>query len=184
LLGGPKRGVRSCQSLVLVVQSRLIDTQQHIFLSRRHGDRGAPTTLIDCDGGHEDMPNHRFKPIQLGARTVSRHSLREGNYLTERLLSCWSLLPLYKPLPVPPSALPTKTRCAQETCFPSHDETTLSLRDFSLLPSPHSGVVSVPRCRLVCPRLPGFDSNKGPKGRVIGRKGNSRTHRVDVCTCF
>jgi hypothetical protein len=32
------------------------------------------------------MPNHRFKPIQLGARTVSRYSLREGNYLTERLL--------------------------------------------------------------------------------------------------
>jgi hypothetical protein len=81
---------------------------------------------------------------------------------------------------VPPSALPTKTRCAQETCFPSHAETTLSLRDFSLSPPPHGGVVSVPRCRLVCPRLPGLDSNQKPRDKVIGRKDNNRTHRVDV----
>jgi hypothetical protein len=86
LLGGPKRGVRSCQSLVLVVQSRLIDTQQHIFLSRRLRDRGAPTTLIDYDGGHEGMFNHRSKPIQLGTRTVNCHSPRRGNYSMERSL--------------------------------------------------------------------------------------------------
>jgi hypothetical protein len=32
------------------------------------------------------MFNHRFKPIQVGTRTVNRYSPRQGNYSTERLL--------------------------------------------------------------------------------------------------